>query len=158
VGKTPRIDILELKPFFTRWTLDLETGNVSEQQLDDVWSEFPRMHEGFLGRKSRFSYNQRLALKSQLLFEGLIKYDTQSGSSTSFDYGESRYASEPVFAPRPDAKAEDDGYILHMIYNSSESESEFWIHDARDISCGPIARISLPARVNAGFHSCWVPV
>ncbi|MEZ5502717.1 MAG: carotenoid oxygenase family protein [Halioglobus sp.] len=70
------------------------------------------------------------------------------------------YGNEAVFAPRPGAgrdSAEDDGYVLTLVTDSSDWRSRCLVFDAGDIAQGPIASVSLPQRVPFGFHATWVP-
>ena len=108
----PRLAFLRLEPYLTRWTFNLVTGAVREERLDDVPTEFPRMNEDRLGRPTRYTYNPRLARESTLLFDAIVKYDTDAGGSTTFEHGRDRFASESVFAPRPGGRDEDDGWLV----------------------------------------------
>lgn len=155
-GTTATIDILELVPYMHRWRLDLSRGQVREEQLDDVTSEFPRMNSGRLGRKTRYSYNPRIAPRATLLFDGVIKYDAEKGRSETYAYGPGRFGGEVVFAERPGATEEDDGWIVTFTYDERDDRSEFVVIDAKDVARGPIARVPIPARVPIGFHATWV--
>lgn len=153
---TPTIDILELTPFMHRWHIDLAAGTVREEALDDVPSEFPRMNSARLGQKTRYSYNCRLAPQPTLLFDGVIKYDAETGRSETYAYEKGRYGGEVVFAPRPGGTDEDDGYLVTFTQDEGDGRSEFVVFDARAVPAGPIARVPIPKRVPIGFHGTWV--
>ena len=51
---------------------------------------------------------------------------------------------------------EDNGYAITLVTNVADYRSEAWIFNAKRITDGPIARVSLPARVPIGFHAAWV--
>lgn len=155
-GKIPRLYFLELQPFLYRWRFNLRTGQVKEEQLDDVASEFPRMNDDLLGVKTRYSYNPRFAPEPTLLFDGLIKYDTDEQTSTTWEFAPGHFGSEPVFAPRPGATAEDDGWVISFQYNAADDTTATLVFDAQNIDAGPLATIELPRRVPIGFHACWV--
>jgi len=91
------------------------------------------------------------------LFDGLVKYDMTNGRSDKHWFGPGRYGSEAPFAPRPNARSEDDGYLLSFVYDEREDVSELVILDAADITSEPVARVKIPQRVPVGFHACWVP-
>ena len=152
----PRLDILELEPYLHEWRFNLVTGAVTERKLDDVMTEFPRMNNEVLGRPSHYSYNPRIAPAEELLYDGVIKYDTDSGAKWEFVYGEGRYGGETTFAPARGAKSEDDGYVLTFLHDLKEDRSELLVFDAKAVSDGPVARVLLPSRVPAGYHSWWV--
>jgi len=65
------------------------------------------------------------------------------------------YGSETPMAPRPDATAEDDGYLVTFTTDLVRDCSECLVLDARDVAAGPVARVRLPERISSGTHSCW---
>ncbi len=102
-------------PRLYRWRFNLSTGTVHEEMLDDVVSEFPRVNENLLGRQTRYGYTNKITYTPVPLFESIIKYDFSSGKSQIHQHGQGRYGSEAVFAPRPGATAEDDGWLLTFV-------------------------------------------
>jgi carotenoid cleavage dioxygenase-like enzyme len=148
---------LRLDAHMQRYRFDLRTGRTAEQVIDDDNSEFPSVNQGLLGRRSRYAYNMHISPESELLFDGLMKYDVESGAAETHWFGEGRWGSEAPFAPRPGARAEDDGYLVSYVYDERENRSEVEVLDAADIGAGPVCRIKLPVRVPIGFHATWVP-
>jgi carotenoid cleavage dioxygenase-like enzyme len=66
--------------------------------------------------------------------------------------------SKPIFVPRPDvdgACAEDDGWILALVYDSGSDTSNVVVLDARDLSAGPLARVWFDHLVPATFHGAF---
>jgi hypothetical protein len=59
---------------------------------------------------------------------------------------------EPVFVPRPGGTAEDDGWVLAMLFDAGRMRSELAVFDARDIAQGPVARVKLEHHVPLGLH------
>ncbi len=155
--QVPSIGFLRLEPFLYRWELDLDTGAVKESKLDDAVSEFPRMDNRALGRKTRYSYNQRIADMPTLLFDGVIKYDLEADSSSAHAYPKGWFGGEVVFAPRVGSTAEDDGYLVTFVVEEATGSSEAWIMDAKNMQSPPIARVLIPQRVPTGYHAWWVP-
>ena len=51
--------------------------------------------------------------------------------------------------------AEDDGYVVTLVTDSSDWSSYCLIFDATDVAAGPMARVTLPQRVPFGFHASW---
>jgi len=139
------------------WRFDLETGATKERVLDDRNTEFPAMNNGMLGQKTRYSYNVALANDPTMRFTALVKYDTDTGAADSYELGPGRSGSEAVFAPRPNATGEDDGYVISFVHDGPADRSDVLVFDAQHISRGPVATIALPQRVPLGFHACWVP-
>ncbi|GAB4557857.1 MAG: carotenoid oxygenase family protein [Haliangiales bacterium] len=152
---------LRLRAELYEWRFHLPSGTTKERRLDDRNTEFPAINQGRLGSRSRFSYNASIADAPTLLFDGIVKYDTEAGSSCAYEYGPGRYGSEPGFAPRGGADGrdggEDDGYVVSMVFDEREQRSELLVFEADQLDAGPRARVLLPARVPIGFHACWVP-
>lgn len=143
-------------PRLYRWRFNLSTGTVREEMLDDVVSEFPRVNENLLGRPTRYGYTNKMANSPVPLFEGIIKYDFTSGKSQTHKFGQGRYGSEAVFAPRPGAIAEDDGWLVTFIHDENSNTSELVVVNAQDVTAEPVARVIIPQRVPYGFHGIWV--
>ncbi|MEH2450002.1 carotenoid oxygenase family protein [Nostoc sp.] len=148
----PEVDI----PRLYSWRFNLSTGTVREEMLDDVVSEFPRINENFLGRQNRYAYTNKIVYTPIALFEGIIKYDFSSGKSQMHEHGQGRYGSEAVFAPRPGAIAEDDGWLVTFVYDENLNSSELVVVNAQDVTAEPVARVIIPQRVPYGFHGTWV--
>ena len=143
-------------PSLYRWQFNLNTGEVKEEQLDDIPSDFPRINEQFLGRNNRYGYAALMAHLGVPLFEGIIKYDFITGKSQTHQFGNRRYGGEAVFVPNPIATNEDDGWLMTFVYDETQECSELVIVNAQDITSEPIARVILPQRVPYGFHATWI--
>lgn len=151
----PRLYFLSMTPTLHEWRLNLDTGAVTERQVDDVLTEFPRINDQLLGRKNRYSYNPRLAKQPTLLFDGVVKYDLERETSQTWELEAGHFTSEPTFAPRPGAVDEDDGWLTSLVQDSREGTTELRVTHAQTLET--VARVLLPRRVPVGFHACWVP-
>jgi carotenoid cleavage dioxygenase len=143
-----------------RWTIDLR-GGVRSTPLDDLAAEFPRVDERLVGRRHRFGY---AAVREPAQNDGGLpfwssvrKYDLERNRTETRAFGDRNGVGEPIFVPRSDAAAEDDGWVLALCYDEAANGSDFFILDARDIAGEPVARIRLPHRVPYGFHGNWAP-
>lgn len=152
----PVIGFLRLAPKLYRWTFDLTTGATKEETLDDLWAEFPRMNNAMLGQKTRYGYSQRLADAPTLLFDAVVKYDTDTGAGAAHEYPKGCFGGETAFAPRVGSKSEDDGYLVTFVANENTGHSELYIIDAQHMDRAPVARVQIPQRVPTGYHSWWV--
>jgi carotenoid cleavage dioxygenase len=133
-----------------QWRFNLATGEVREQPLDDLRSDFPRVNDRRLGRQTRFGYTMALDMHA------LLKYDLERGTSVRHDFGPGRYAGEGVFVAAPDAQQEDDGWLVTYVFDAADEKSELVVIDAREFSSAPVARVRIPARVPFGFHGIWL--
>lgn len=151
---------IQLQANLYEWRMNLTTGATSERKLHTLNAEFPMIHPGVVGVKSRYSYHQRIPYEIPAAFHGLVKYDLDTGTHTASDYGPGVYGSESPFAPRADAgpsTAEDDGYLVTFVTDTHDWSSACLVYRAQDITAGPVARVTLPIRVPAGFHATWIP-
>lgn len=140
-----------------RWRFNLSTGQVKEEMLDDEVAEFPRINDNFVGRKMRYVYAGIEALYMERpLFDGVKKYDLEAETAQSVYFGRGRFGGECVFAPRPNGKAEDDGWVLTYVYDTVAKRSELLVLDAQNITAEPVARVIIPQRIPFGFHCEWV--
>lgn len=148
---------LKLQANLYRWSFDLETGAVEEGPLDEENAEFPMIDERRLGTKNRYAYLSRIPFEIPATFDGLLRYDLDRGAVDGrYDYAPGVFGSEAAFAPRDGATEEDDGYLVTIATDANDWSSACLVFDAKDIAAGPLARVKLPARVPAGFHSTFV--
>jgi carotenoid cleavage dioxygenase len=158
IRDVPTIGFLRLEPRLHRWRLNLTTGQATEEPLDDILTEFPRMDNRRLGRRSRYAYSPLIAHAPTVLFEGFVKYDTERSGSATHRYAKGWFGGEVVFAPRAGSKEEDDGYLVTFVVEEATGTSELHVIDARDVTRGPVARVLIPQRVPTGYHAWWVPM
>jgi carotenoid cleavage dioxygenase len=145
-----------------RWRIDLRPGgSITSTPLDDTSGEFPRVDERRVGRKHRYGYIAATVpgngAASTPVWTAIKKYDLEHGASVERRFGAGNGVGEPLFVPRRPDAAEDDGYVLVLVYDHARDASDFYILDARDIAGEPIAIAHIPNRVPYGFHGNWVP-
>jgi carotenoid cleavage dioxygenase len=136
-----------------RWTLDPVARTCSTVVLDERASEFPRHRGSLTAQPYRFGYYARPSESPEW---PTAKIDLQTGVVTDLDHGPGRGAGEPVFVSRPDATAEDDGWLVTLVHDVPRESAELVVIDAQDLAAGPVARVLLPQRVPYGFHGNWV--
>lgn len=141
-----------------RWRFNLANGTAKEEQLDDIPIEFTRVNDAYLGRKNRYGYAGRIAAgREAASFSGAVKFDLATQRTQVYELPPGHFCGEWVFAPRPHASAEDDGYLLSYVHDERENRSWLYILEAQQPSAGPVARVALPGRVPYGFHGAWIP-
>jgi carotenoid cleavage dioxygenase len=148
------LDQYLLRPKLHRWRFDLKTGRTREQRLDDRILEFGMFNQQYAARKYRYAYSA-VQKPGMFLFEGLVKHDLDSGQSWRIGFGPGRYGSESPFAPRVNARDEDDGYLVSFIIDENQGTSECVLVDCKDFEAGPVCRIILPHKIASGTHSTW---
>ncbi len=139
-----------------QWRLNLETGEVKEGPLSDTPCDFTRVNDVHACHPTRYVYagvfNPTLPFK----FDGVMKYDNETGVTEELKFGKDRFGGEAVFAPKAGAVAEDDGYLICFIHDEAKDQSECLVMDAQNVGAGPVATIVMPFRVPYGFHAGWV--
>jgi carotenoid cleavage dioxygenase len=144
-------------PTFDRWVIDPERRTVRETRLDDRPQEFPRHHPTVGLQRHRYGFTSEVTPGQRNLHGAIIKHDLDTGTTEAHEFGPGRGGAEPVVVPKADGVAEDDAWILSVVYDAATDSSELHILDAGDIAGDSVAVISLPQRVPFGFHGNWVP-
>ncbi|MFW6010092.1 MAG: carotenoid oxygenase family protein [Actinomycetota bacterium] len=150
------LSYLRLDARLWRYRFNLATGQTSEGPVDDANTEFPSVDQRRIGHRSRYAYNVHVSSEETLLFDGLIRYDNQTGEKQEHHFGPGRWGSEAPFAPRDGSTDEDDGYLVTFVQDEREGRSELVILDASDLTAAPVGRVLLPQRVPLGFHATWI--
>jgi carotenoid cleavage dioxygenase len=141
-----------------KWTIDLAAGTCTEELVNDLRSDFPRLHDDLLGLPQRWGYaSATLDGPMTIGFNGLVRYDLDTGADLTYAFGEGTVIGEAVFAADPTGSSEQDGWLMVYATDKAEGTTDFCIIDARDMASGPVARVRLPRRVPAGFHGNWMP-
>ncbi len=85
----------------------------------------------------------------------IIKHDLVAGTAQIHDLG-GRASQEPVFVPKSDDAAEDEGWVMAYVHDPDRNAADVVILDAQDFTAPPVATVHLPVRVPFGFHGNWV--
>ena len=142
-------------PVFERWTIDPVGRRVGRDVISDVPQEFPRLDERLTGRKHRYGYCATLGGRGLVQPGNIIKHDLVAGSQQIHDLG-GRASQEPVFVPKSDDAAEDEGWVMAYVHDPDRNAADVVILDAQDFTAPPVATVHLPVRVPFGFHGNWV--
>ncbi|CAN0425669.1 unnamed protein product, partial [Phaeothamnion confervicola] len=108
--------------------------------IDASPNEFPRHRGALTGKQHRYGYCANPSLEAGW---PTLKHDLVTGERQVFDHGPGRSAGEPVFISRPDAKAEDDGWLMTFVHDIPTGKAELVVLDAQDFSRGEVARVLL---------------
>jgi carotenoid cleavage dioxygenase len=143
---------------FERWTIDPVARKVDRKVIDAESQEFPRPNEALIGKPYRYAYTVSLAAD---VFVGTstryFKHDLEKGARQVHDFGPGRVPGEFVFVARPDAKAEDDGWLMGYVIDTTTDTTDLIILDAANFEAKPQATITIPHRIPPGFHGNWMP-
>lgn len=145
-----------VQPTLHRWRIDLSSGNVATEQLDDRPADFPRLNDSWAGRDNRYGYlgHSRGPFGDEPPFDGVTKYDLHTGTSATHRYGDGLVCGEAVFAADPASSAEDGGWLLNYVHDLAADRSSVVVLDASTLD--QVARVDLPRRVPFGFHGSFL--
>ena len=146
----------ESPPMLARWNLDVGTGQSSERMIDDLPGEFPRVHPDLDGKTYRYGYCLGTGKMRDPDFGRIIKYDFANDTREIYELPNGEAGAEPVFIPSLNAKSEDEGYLMSLVYDRSNNKSNLQIFNAQGLKDGAIAKVMLPQRVPYGFHGNWI--
>lgn len=151
------------QPFQLReWTIDLQTGTVSERQIHDANVEFPQVNPTRMGKWNRYAWASHFTGGVQeappfFTINGCVKYDFEAGSFLRHNFKDGRFGGECVFAPRVGGVDEDDGYLVTYTFNPKDLSTDVYVVNAKTMSPDPVAILRTPQRVPFGFHATWLP-
>jgi carotenoid cleavage dioxygenase-like enzyme len=150
-----------LHPVPFGYEFDLATGECREQQYSDRLAEFPRLDDRLVGYENRWGYaatsRPDAISHPDATFSGLLKYDRTGGATVEARLPAAHWTGEPVFVPRHADAAEDDGFVLSVVYDGPNDRSGIWIFDAQDFAGQPLAKLWLRNRLPLGFHGNFSP-
>jgi carotenoid cleavage dioxygenase-like enzyme len=138
-----------------RWTIDLTTGTVSEEQIDDRAAEFPRVDDRLVGLDARYGHATAIGTGDDKESGALLRYDLRTGAMVGHDFGPGRFPAEAAFAPADDSPG-GAGWLLTYVYDAATDRSDLVILDSADLTAPPVATVHLPGRVPYGFHGNWL--
>ncbi len=145
-----------LWPTPTRWELDLTRGTSHESRLTDLGMELATIDPRRRAKPYRFAYGIAAPPGTQARhFHAIGKLDVEARAPAAFrDFGLD-LPGEPLFVPRPGGEAEDDGWVLTLVYSAEHHQSSLYVLRAADLSIA--CRLELPHHVPPGFHGTWIP-
>lgn len=145
-----------------RWTIDLDSRTLKDEQLHDFGSDFPRLDPRCEGR----AHTQAWATGTNTIsagravdldFDSLLHMDFERGTVTRRTTEPGDYVSEPAFVPLSEDAPLNEGFVLSIVHRAATGRSELLILDAQAIDKEPLATVKLPHRIPFGFHGNWRP-
>ncbi|MFM7641367.1 MAG: carotenoid oxygenase family protein, partial [Cyanobium sp.] len=138
-----------------RCSIDLATGTVRNERLSERCCEFAMVNpqrEGLQSRCAWMAVAERETGNDPL--QAIKKLDLLSGDRRVWSAAPRGFVSEPLMVPRPGATAEDDGWVLTVVWNGARCASDLVILDAA--SMAEAAVLELPLALPHGLHGSWV--
>ncbi len=135
---------------YMRYRLNIATGKMTSERVCETESEFPTFNTVWAGRRNEVNYTACSIKNGADSFFNGIQRITREGDAKVLALPKGLYGSEPVFAPRHDAKAEDDGYVLEVVYDAFKHRSELQIYRADTMT--QEATLKLKHHIPHQFH------
>ena len=143
-----------------RWTADPATERVDRRVIDLAAQEFPRIDERRFGRPHRYVYAVSVPADGNTQLVGatqIYKHDLATGERRVHEFGADRVPGEFVFVPAGPETAEDEGWLVGLVIDTSSDTTDFTVLDARTFEAPPVATVRLGHRIPPGFHGNWFP-
>jgi all-trans-8'-apo-beta-carotenal 15,15'-oxygenase len=143
-----------------RCRIDLATGTVGTERLSERCCEFAMVNprrEGLSCRYGWMAVAERETGNDPL--QAIKKLDLVNGERKVWSAAPRGFVSEPVMVPRitpaggPEP-AEDDGWVLTLIWNGARCASDLVILDAASME--ELAVVELPLAIPYGLHGSFV--
>ncbi len=132
-----------------RYRLPLDGGAASSTRQSDERLELPRIHEE-VARARPYQCVYGVGTHAPGNFtDQIVKIDVETGAAETW-HEAGIYPGEPVFVPRPDATAEDDGLLLSVGLDPDRERSFLLVLDAASLE--EQARAVVPHAIPFGFH------
>ena len=141
-----------------RWTVELSSGRLSVDVLDDVPQEFCRVRDDRIGRRHQFGYTVELGARMPFERNRVFKHDFADRTRHHHDFGPGNHPGEFAFVVDPErADAEDGGWLMGFVHHDDAAHTTFAILDAQQLDGPAVAEVVIPRRIPHGFHGSWIP-
>jgi all-trans-8'-apo-beta-carotenal 15,15'-oxygenase len=135
-----------------RYIIDLDTNRLREEIVAEGGFEFPSIDPREACHSHRMVYATVGDGKS-IFHSGLASINMESAAVTRFDFGDSHYVGEPVFAPDPTKP--EAGWLITQVLDGTSGTSFFAVFDAAHVDAGPLAKVRLTHHLPISFHGSW---
>lgn len=88
-------------------------------------------------------------------FQGVFRVHMGSGEEVAHFPGPRMFTNEPIFVPRAAHRAEDDGWLLVLVFDAASLRSGLYVYDAARLDDGPVGVAWLRRSIPYGLHGSW---
>jgi len=142
--------------YYNRYFLNMGDGSLRVERVSEVESEFPTFNTRLTGTESTVCYTACSVDNGANGFFNAFQRVEFDGASTLVTLPPGHYGSEPLFVPATDGDAEDDGYLLEVVYDAYSHRSEVQIYRADDVR-DRVCRLPLQHHLPHQFHGYFSP-
>jgi all-trans-8'-apo-beta-carotenal 15,15'-oxygenase len=129
---------------------------ISSIKLSDRSCEFPIVPQAQVGQDWRYTYlavHKPDTIFHQELVGTIGRFDRQDQTLTTANLDRHLYPTEPIHVV--DKFDPNQGWILTVVYDGKNHQSEVWIYDCDRLNESPVCRLGLPSVVPMSFHGTW---
>ena len=130
-------------------------GTARREMVAAEGIDFPRVDERKSSRAHRAVYALEF-VNASFGSSRILQIDVETGRVRAHDFGPGCHAGEPVFAARPGGTAEDDGWLLSVVYDARDHHSVLGIVPADRFGQDDV-RVHLPFHNPLEFHGNFYP-
>ena len=136
-----------------RYRLNPKTKTTERRLIDRRTVDFPFIHPDYVGKQHRWIYIGAVHQpEGNAPLQAILKIDPETGAQQMWSAAPKGFVGEPVFVPRPNATAEDDGWVLTVVYDAECNRTDVVILDAKNLNSEPVARLHLKHHLPYGLH------
>jgi all-trans-8'-apo-beta-carotenal 15,15'-oxygenase len=137
-----------------RCRLDLSREIVQTERMSNRTCEFAMVNPRLQGLSAQYAW---MAVAEREVgndpLQAIQKLDLTTGDTHTWSAAPRGFVSEPLMVARPGASAEDDGWVLDLVWNGARGASDLVILNAVDLS--EMAVLELPLAIPHGLHGSW---
>jgi all-trans-8'-apo-beta-carotenal 15,15'-oxygenase len=139
-----------------RFSFNLEDNSIDRELIEARCCEFPSLHPDYVGRNHRYLFIGAAHDETgNAPLQAILKLDLQTGERQLHSFTPSGYVSEPVFVPKTNSQAEDEGWVFTLVYDGSKHRSTLAILDGQNLAGDAIALLHLKHHIPYGLHGNW---
>lgn len=143
---------------FCRFDIDLATGKVNKDLIQERSCEFPVLNPKYVTQNYRYAYMGAIAKESgNAPLQSILKLDLHNKTHEIHSFAPRGFVGEPTFIAHPDAIAEDQGWLVVLVFDAASDRTNIVILDAQNITAPPKATIHLKHHVPFGLHGNFTP-
>lgn len=139
--------------YLRRYTIDLHQGKVRYEPLAPHPMELPEINPAYQGKPYQYAWTiSRHPDSGSAILDALAKVDVADRQVALMEFG-GKLPSEPIFAPKPHAKAQDEGWLMLLLYDSQQKAMTLNIINAQTLQTEAV--LAMPHQIPLGFHGFW---
>ncbi len=136
-------------PHLERFELDIASGELTRERICGASIDLPRINYA-RNNERRYRYTWGTGLDGGSgWFDEIVMVDVEEHGAVRWSEP-GCYPGEPVFVAAPEARAENEGVLLSVVFDAQRGTSFLLVLDARTL--GELARAEVPHHIPFGFH------